>query len=97
MPAHDVGKRPNAWGLYDVEGNVWEWTIAEPYQGEPLANRRGGSWVDCEHIEPTPGRSPGPLIGLSQYFKVPVKLEHRYDDIGFRCARSDRGAGESDR
>lgn len=85
-----VGKKlPNAWGLYDVEGNVWEWAISPPENGADMANRRGGSWIDCEDIEPTPGRPPGPLIGLSMYFKIPVGLDHRYDDIGFRCARAE--------
>jgi formylglycine-generating enzyme required for sulfatase activity len=81
-------KRPNAWGLYDTEGNVWEWAISPPVNGEPMANRRGGSWIDCEDIDGGPGKQPGRLIGLSNYFKIPVKLSHRYDDIGFRCVRS---------
>jgi formylglycine-generating enzyme required for sulfatase activity len=85
---HAVGKKiPNAWGLYDVEGNVWEWTTAGEEKGEPMANRRGGSWVDCAYIEAPPGKESGLLIGISKYFKVPVNLDHRYDDIGFRCAR----------
>jgi formylglycine-generating enzyme required for sulfatase activity len=85
---HAVGKKiPNAWGLYDVEGNVWEWTLATPRTKEAEANRRGGSWIDCEDIDGGPGKPPGRLIGLSTYFKVPVSLKHRYDDIGFRCAR----------
>jgi formylglycine-generating enzyme required for sulfatase activity len=91
-----VGKKlPNSWGLFDVEGNVWEWTISPPQEGAEMANRRGGSWIDCEDIEGPPGQPPGPLIGLSKYYKIAVRLDHRYDDIGFRCARTEPRAQAS--
>lgn len=81
-------RRPNAWGLYDMLGNVWEWTgdgyvphptqsVTDPTGSAPGRVRavRGGSWYGGE----------GYLRFAS---RAGSTLNTRDNGIGFRCART---------
>lgn len=75
---------PNAWGLYDMHGNVWEWCldlfgdypnhqVVDP-QGPPRGSGRifrGGSWA-CH----------GEELRSANWC---IRAEVRGDDIGFRA------------
>jgi formylglycine-generating enzyme required for sulfatase activity len=80
-------KKPNAWGLYDVHGYLWEWCAdpwpankqaapdqAEAKNSDQAAQRvlRGGSWKD-------------PAERLTSSYRQGAAAALRDDAVGLRC------------
>ena len=89
---HPVGeKRGNAWGLYDMHGNVWEWIKDDYHENYKGAPTDGSAWVDVPRGEYRVLRGGG-WYDRSDNCRSAYRYRNRpsYSDdfIGFRLART---------
>ncbi|MBF0141565.1 MAG: formylglycine-generating enzyme family protein [Magnetococcales bacterium] len=90
--SHPVGlKAPNAWGLYDMLGNVWEWCADyghESYVGVPTDGTPRGDAGSAGNVHVIRGGSwvDGAFF-TSPAFRTWNTSDRRSGNLGFRCAR----------
>lgn len=91
---HPVGlKQPNAWGLYDMQGNVLEWVMDNyhgDYKGAPMD---GSAWLSGGEPNKRMYRNGSwfsDAVGVRVTRRDRYTPDSRFDNLGLRVAASSR-------
>jgi formylglycine-generating enzyme required for sulfatase activity len=89
---HPVGeKAPNAWGLYDMHGNVWEWVEDDWHDSYKKAPDDGSAWIDKPRGSGRVVRGGSWILGARDCrsaTRLNIAPVNRINDVGFRLSRS---------
>lgn len=83
-------KKPNAWGLYDMHGYIWEWVQDSWHPTYEKAPKDGSAWVEKDAKERVArgGSWADKADRCRSAARHHPAADHRSDAIGFRCVRS---------
>ncbi len=80
----------NLWGLYDMHGNVWEWTQDHWHENYRDAPSDGSAWIDSDAGALRVIRGGSWRVSARRVraaYRYGRDPGYRFDSLGFRCAR----------